>query len=63
MTGPVFAAVVIVATLALAFVGDVIAQRGLPDFHGRRFDRMFERNLAARAGASRSAQHGRHERR
>jgi len=63
MTGPVFAAVVIVAALALLLFGDVVAQRGLPDFRGRRFDRMFERNLAARAGAPRSAQHGRHERR
>jgi hypothetical protein len=55
MLGPALVTAVIVATLALALLGDVIAQRGLPDFRGRRFDRMFERNLAARSG--------RHERR
>jgi hypothetical protein len=58
MLGPALAAAVITATLVLAFWGDVIAQRGIPDLrgrHARRFDRTFSRNLAARTG--------RHERR
>jgi hypothetical protein len=60
-----FAAAVLAVVIGLAYLGDVVAHRELPDLRwpkARRFDRAYQRNRAARRPDLQGVR-GRHEKR